>query len=377
MNEPRSDEEWVDFYADQHGIYRAFVGKLEDLLRDLLYEADIAPAWVLQFSEDADDFALALNRARRAGQTFDNPLESSLRAAGVTIAVESPMHAPQVGDLIRREFVVDPAGSLSIDEAVARNELLAGPEGSRSAEPAYEFPYYLVSLDERRLDLDEWGRFAGLKVRLEVKTELQDAWQDVADNFPFAEAASYPAEVRDILARSAVAMAAIEDDLVEARNTLSRLDAEFEDAVAAGDLQLPLNGVTLLAYVRSSDLVRSLTELSIDIGFGVTEYEPSWRRVESGLLWLLRSDEAHTLAELEEFLEQARPRARSTFTALLELVSDAGISLWAVPSDLVEWLWVILGRADAETIALLPYRDEIGHALNTLIGNPVSADDHE
>ena len=29
MNEPRSDREWADFYADQQGIYEAFVDKPE------------------------------------------------------------------------------------------------------------------------------------------------------------------------------------------------------------------------------------------------------------------------------------------------------------------------------------------------------------
>ena len=47
--------------------------------------------------------------------------------------------------------MVDPAGSLSIDEAAA-------PQPTVSRQPvgldalAYEYPYYLVALDERRLD---------------------------------------------------------------------------------------------------------------------------------------------------------------------------------------------------------------------------------
>lgn len=376
MNEQRSDQEWVDFYAEQRGIYRAFVDSLVDLVEVLLDDEDITYSWVISFSRNSDDLSETLNRARRNGERFDNPLESPLRVAGVSIGIGSSVHAPQISDLIEREFVVHPVGSLSVDEAAVRNERLTSPIGSR--ELTYEFPHYLISLDERRLELPEWSRFAGLKVRLEVKTHVQDCWEDISDDLPFDAAQSYPAEVRDLLVRSAAGLAAIDVDLAEAQHALWRLLAEYDNAIAAGDLKVPVNGASLLAYVRTSELVRSLAELGQEVGLRHDlDYEPGWEAVERRLLWLLRRADVHTLAELEDFLKQATPRARDILAEFVRVATDRGFTPWALPESVVEWLWIVLHRTDTETISLLWYADEIVHALNTLIGNPVTADEPE
>ena len=369
MSEPRSDQEWVDFYADQQGIYDAFVEKLEILIDDLLDEAEIDYGWAISFTRSPDLVGHALNRARRAGQAFDNPLESQLRVAGVTVKVETPVSVSEIADLVAREFVVDPAGSLSVEEAAARNDPLATPD--RVDELEYESPHYLVSLDERRLELAEWSRFAGLKVRIEVKTVLQDAWESIAVDLPYRAATSYPTEVRELLTRSALGVSAIDADLTEAKETLWRLVSDYEEAVVAGDLQLPVNGASVLAYLRVSELVRSLTELGHDVGLPPEPgYEVGWYETED-VLWLLRRADVHTIAELEDFLEQATPRACETLAEFEHLSTDRGFTPAAGPDHVVEWLWLVLRRADAETISLLRYNEEITYALNTLIGNPV------
>jgi hypothetical protein len=178
--------------------------------------------------------------------------------------------------------------------------------------------------------------------------------------------------VRDLVTRSARGLSAIDADLAEANRALWRLLAEYEETIATGDLRLPLNGVSLLAYIRTSELVRSLTEVAVDVGFeAYADYEPSWQAIEPGILWLLRVDDLHTLAELEDFLKQATPRARDTLAELARLTSDRDFTPWALPETVVEWLWLVLRRSDPETISFLKYRDELEAALNTLIGNPV------
>lgn len=371
MSEPRSDQEWVDFYAAQSGIYEVFVERLEGLLETLLVDDGIGYSWASSFWIGPVRLAYILNLARRAGRAFDNPLESPLRVAGVSVVVETPVSVSEIGGLVGREFVVDPAGTLSIEEAAGRSERPAEPAGSDGL--AYEFPHYLVSLDERRLELPEWAPFAGLKVRIEVRTLLQSSWLWLEDDLPFDVASSYPAEVRDLLARSSRGMSAIDADLAEAKDAILRLFAEYEEAIAAGDLQLPVNGVSLLAYMRTSELVRSLTELGQDVGLEADpEYAPDWYEIEHRILWLLRRSDVHTVDELEDFLKQATPRARDTLTELARVATDRGFTPWAWPESVVEWLWLVLRRADTETISLLRYADEVEYALNTLIGNPTA-----
>ena len=375
MSEPQSDREWVDVYADQRDVYDAFVGRLENLVESLLDDSEIGYDWVITFVRTPHAVGDQLARARRAGRTFVRPLESEVRVAGVIIGLRDNAAAADINDVILREFKVDDESSLPVEEAAAGTERL-GDE--RSKPVGYDFSHYLVSLDERRSELAEWSRFAGLKARIEVRTLLQDAWAGVDDGLPFYEAESYPAEVRELLTGAAARIAVADEQLTEVHHAIWRLYREYSEAIAAGELQIGVNGVSLMAYVENSELVSSLTELGVDVGLDHDpEYETGWQSIESGILWLLRRDDVHTLAELEAFLKQATARARVTLAELHRVVSDRDFIPWAIPEEIVEWLWLILRRADAETISLLSYRAELEYALNTLIGNPVPADEPE
>jgi ppGpp synthetase/RelA/SpoT-type nucleotidyltranferase len=361
VNEQRSDEEWADVYSDQRGVYDAFAESLEHLLRTLLEEDGVDYAWVSWFSRSPEAVASDLNRARRSGQVFDNPLESSLRVAGVNVVVETLAPVREIVELVSREFSVDAPASVSIEEAAARND-------------QHAYPYALVSLDERRRELAEWSRFAGLHLRVEVKTILQDAWEAIDLDFPFYEPGSYPGNVRDLLARCALGLAAVDTDLAEAKDAIARFLAEYEESIAAGELELPVNGVSMLAYMRTSELIQSLTDVAEDVGFpSEPDYVLDWADTYD-MVWLLRRADIHTLAELQRFLQKATPRTRDTLASLLLVATDRGFVPSAQPDLVVELLWLVLGRADAETISLLRYRDEMAYALNTVIGNQTTLD---
>ena len=56
---------------------------------------------------------------------------------------------------------------------------------------------------------------------------------------------------------------------------------------------------------------------------------------------------------------------------IASLSSEAAFLPWAIPDSIVEWLVLVLRRADSETVSFVGYYDEIDDAVNTLIGNPV------
>jgi hypothetical protein len=370
--EPVVDEvsEWATFYDERRDVYDEFAGRLNRLLDTLLEEEDLYP-WILTFSvPEWVDLAQAIVRARRAADVRGDPLDSHLRVAGLEVGVNSPDEVPAVEEVIRREFVVDSWASRTFEEVAERREHAGSPGGSDAL--AYEFPYYVVSLDERRLELPEWSRFAGVKLRLEVKTELQDAWVSIVDGLPWRAADDYPPEIRDVLAESARAVASADADLEQAQELIVRTIDEYEGAVAAGDLGLSLNGISLLAYLRTSELVESLCDAGRDVGLRRDpDYEPGFADIERSL-WLLQRAGVGTLAELDDFLRQATPRARDVLSELARVANEEGFTPWADADDVVEWLWLVLNRADAETVALTWYRGELENALNTLIGNPVA-----
>ena len=364
-------------------VYDQFLEELEGLLETLLEASDIHFALVTSFSRpghvtyDWNRAEHEFNQAELAGKKAKRPLESSLRLAGVKVVVGTAESSAEIADLVSREFVVDAARSLSIEHAAERNARLAQP--GRSDRLTYECPYYLISLDERRLELDEWSQFSGLEAWIEVRTELQDAWEDVVEDelladhpLPVQAAASwYPDDVRELVARSAHGLSLIDNDLAKAKHELERLHVEYQETIATDDLDLPLNVVSLSAYLKTSGLVRSLVELADDAGFASSSVdEAEWEDLD-GLLSLLRGADLDTIAELEDFLQRALPVADTTLAELERLATERGFTPSAQPNSIVEWLWLVTQRADAETVAGLRYQGGLEDALNTLLGNSV------
>ncbi len=367
---------WVDHYHEQHDLYEAFATRLKDPLRALCDDNGLEHSWMLPFDVHGDDLRRDLLQAWRSGEAIGDPFQSRLRVIGLTICFNSPADIEGLEELLEAEFVVDPAGSVTVAEAAARGGRLT--DDADGSGIAYELPSYLIELDERRSELPEWSAYAGLKLRIDATTQLHDAWRDVLAELPFRSATAFPVELRDALGRLASAVEATDAELALVRDSVEHLLEEHRQSVAAGKLDLPLNGITLLAYLHASELVQSLVELAAEVGFHYDENDwPGWNDIEEGPLWLLRRDGVESLAELDAFLRNALPRTRETLERFLELAADAGFTPWAMRDDIVEWLWLVFHRADAETIALMYYRDELQNALDTLIGNPVATDGPE
>ena len=366
---PSTIPAWVDHYVEQLGLYEAFAERMEALLRDLLPYRDIGFSWIITFDVRHDDLRRSLVDLWRDADRLVNPFDSELRAVGVTIGFHTPAELRELEELIEAEFVIDRAGSTTRAEAIDRN---AGTH--EDAAIAYHLPSYLVELDARRAELPEWSAYSGLKLRIDPTTELHDAWRDILYDLPFRHGTSYPAELRDLLSRVASTLVAADADVEYVSDAVDRLLEEYGHSVAAGELDLPLDGITLVAYLFASELVQSLVELGAELGFRHDPDDaPSWEDIEDYALWLLRRAGVASIAELDGFLRSTLPRARDTLSRFLKLVADEGYTPRTSREDLVVWLWLVFHRADARTVALAWYREEIQHGLNTLIGNPVGA----
>jgi hypothetical protein len=365
---------WVDHYLEGFDLYEAFASRLEDLLTTLFRDRGLDFEWMITFSISGDKLRRDLLAAWRNHEPVDDPFESSLRVIGLTIGLESPKGLQELEELLETEFVVDRTRSTTLAELGGRAGRLG--DAADGGTISYELPTYLIELDARRADLPEWSPYAGLKLRIDPTTHLHDAWRNTLDELPFRSTSSYPPELGDSLVRLASSVEAADTELGLFGDSVESLLDEHRESIAAGELDLPLNGITLLAYIHVSELVQSVVELAAEVGFRHDPDDwPGWIDIEDGTLWLLRRDGVETLAELDAFLGNALPRTRETLERFLELAADAGFTPWAMRDDLIEWLWLVFQRADAETVAFMYYRDEIERAVNTLIGNPVAASD--
>jgi hypothetical protein len=103
----RSLNEWADLCEDYRPLYQAFVERLERVIRDLPYDADLAYEQVWAWTSDVHEFSALIARLRREGQDFENPLEELTEWAGVGVRVVGHSEVKAATDAIRGALVTE------------------------------------------------------------------------------------------------------------------------------------------------------------------------------------------------------------------------------------------------------------------------------
>jgi hypothetical protein len=353
MTAPDSSlREWRAVYERRRPILVAFVERLDLLFDELLDDYE----WSYTWTEEPRAFLQRVYRARRAGVVFDDPIKELNGFAGLGIVVADATRATLAAETVERELEVNQDVSILPRQGADR--------------PA--FPRYSVSIPPAWAELSEWKPYEGLSVNVDVQTLLQHALERAESDLPYHWRRSYPESVQEKIAEYYSFVAAADECFDGIWTAIDELRARYEESVLRGELDLPVDGDSLVAYLRSSDTVAELVRIGIAAGLEpADEYEVDHLTVEQGLLWVLTRHEIVTLRELDDFLQNGIPRANEVLGDIVSLSAEAGLELSAVPDMIVEWLILVLRRADPETIQLIRYYQELDDVLNILIGNPI------
>ena len=277
VNERASDAEWHRRYADQRGVYDALVGRLRTWSGHRPTRGDRLRLGDLVLRRSGPGRVRAREGMRRDRQSARQPGGEPAAGRGVGIGIETPYEIAAIDELVRREFVVDPAGSLSIDEAQARSERLRHPVGLDTLR--YEYPYYLSRLDERRLALAGVVAFAGLKVRIELKTLLRTPGVGSTRN-SFRRRVVVSGRGPRPAGAVALALSAVDADLVEAKRAIARpprrvrRGSRGRRAPASAERRL---AARVPAHVGARRVDASSSDEQVGLGYD-PDYAPGWRR---------------------------------------------------------------------------------------------------
>jgi hypothetical protein len=218
----------------------------------------------------------------------------------------------------------------------------------------YEFVRHGVSLDETRAGLAEWRAYAGLVVDIRILTILQNAWEDLDVKLHYYNERSYPSEAQQLRVDLVEILRAADERFRQIGPTLEQSEERYAEQIRSGQLDAALDGESLRAYLQASETVATLVRIGIDAGLGPGEELLPGAQDLEGTLWLADKNDLETLADL------ARTSGENGFAPL------------AFAYSIVDWLLLVLRRADAATVGLLAYKDEIENAVNAVIGNPVA-----
>lgn len=280
-------------------------------------------------------------------------------------------HFEDIANVLEDDFTIDAEAS----NADRRLDELRLKSRAATAPIEYAFPRYVVALTEERAALPEWKPYAGLHAQIDVMTVLQWSWADIDDDLPYFWAGAYPTRTRKLLHDAIGHLAAADRALTEFERLTADVQQEYVNAVRRGNVGLELNGESIRSYLRNAEAVSSLTAAAIEAGLTRDdEYEVGDFSAEM-VLWVMRATGVETLPELDQFLREASERAPDVLRRIVLLAGERDYVPWAYPDSIVEWLLVVLRRADGTTVELTQHIEELEYALNTLIGNRIASDD--
>lgn len=367
MTDARSPDDWGDAYAELKGTLAAFAERLEELLRSLLQDEGLDYVESFWSTMKTDSLVERIYVRGREGRPVDDPL-AAFDLAAVTITTRTKTDSESICALVDREFDVDVESSLSFAAADASNKDLAG--GGQPGRVFYDYPRIVVALTDERRELPEWRRFDGLRAEIRVRTLLQGVWKQIDEQvLPYIWDSSYPDVVQEVVLRAATLVSEADDELVRISATTNEVESEYERALARGELDGRLDLSALYIYIRDSETIARLVSEAETAGM---QHDPDASLVSERNLWLVRRCGFNSAQELDAFIQRMESRAPDVYRKLLELVqAEDDFVPWAAPESVLEFLLLVLTRADADVVSLTRYRPSVENAINTLIGNRV------
>lgn len=347
------DSLWDERYRSEFDGYATCAKKLQQLLEDLLADADIDVVAIESRAKDPDSLKRKVESKR---EKYKRPLRDVTDLIGVRAIVYYLEDVEAVSEIIANEFEADAENS--VDKL---DELGSDRFGYRSV-------HHVVSLSDERAKLAEWGLFNGKRAEIQVRTATQHAWAAVEHKLNYKRASEAPRDLRRRLTRLSALFELADEQFSAVRKQLGEVEAQYSDDVKGGNLNLPIDKASLEAFVAESRVPREVLEQAEAAGFEVSSpdedgYQEAFDIDLGDLALALDQLGVKTVAEFDAIL-----RDGPSITEAIEVVGGNTFgqeSLWGSPADVLTVLMLYHGKAPDDLVASI-YDSETVEALRLI-----------
>jgi ppGpp synthetase/RelA/SpoT-type nucleotidyltranferase len=330
-----------------------FTAEMLRLIGSLLREEDID---VVQLEARTKTVDSLLEKVRRKTEKYADPLDQITDLTGIRIVTYYLEDLPRVAAILAHEFEVDWDNTVDWRSA-------AEPE-----QFGYESSHYIVCLPARRLEFGEWRAFAGFRAEVQVRTALQHTWASISHKLVYKRDELSPAPLRRRLARLSALLGLADEQFSELAREAAELQNTYTARVSSGELDIPLDPLSLRAYTGSPEVRRAVTELAQAGGWVLIQPPDSAAIVEQDTRDLLRVCAALGVETVGELGSAAlAPAARRTVAAFRKLRQPGSVDTDITAEDLLTRLLIVHRRADLDVFGKV-YRREVVDVLQKVLG---------
>ncbi|MGW3092263.1 GTP pyrophosphokinase [Streptomyces sp. NPDC001102] len=331
-------------YRRQFVLQNEFTERLQNLLTALLAAADISVAQVQGRTKSVDSLVEKIRRKDK----YRDPLSEITDLTGIRIVTYYLEDVDRVAGLLAKNFTVD----------------ISGQEINRPEAPSefgYESSHLVIRLAEQRAHLDEWRKFAGLTAEIQVRTVLQHAWASISHKLIYKREGQTPLPLRRSFARLSALLGVADEQFSSLASRASQLEETYSKNVSSGELDLPLNPLSVQAYTNAPEVRSDLARIAEQGGWQLLDEAASTTVIERDTHNLLEICQRLRLETVRQLAEAAlSPDAGKTAMAIGARYATEPGEVSA--PDLLNRLLIVHRQVAAEALRGMYARTDI-HAL--------------
>lgn len=298
-NEQQSSQAWTDQFQLERGTYSLLAEKVSGLLLDLLKSQRIDH---VQIEHRAKSISSLKDKLERKGGEY-TCLKDVTDLAGVRIILYYTEDVDRVGDLIRQEFEVDENHSIQKSTELTHDQF------------GYLSDHYVVRLNPERTKLLEWRALVGHQVEIQIRTTTQHAWAAIEHKLRYKAPQEIPKELKRRLSRLSALFEIADEQFSSLRTATQQLEAEYENSVRNGDLDLGLDSKSLVAYTSTADTCSRFRHAIEEAGYEIRPVDDAKSRARlvrdrRDLLTALRGTGFESVAGLDREIKKILDRPK-------------------------------------------------------------------
>ncbi len=307
-------------FYEQRLRYEIFAQRLYFLLDELLSHTNIPIDHITRRVKTLESFLEKVEGKRY----YDAPFDTITDIAGLRIVTYYHDHIDQVRELLEREFTID--ADQSVDKSA---NLEADRFGYRSL-------HLVVSLSPVREGLAEWQPFQGMAAEIQIRSILQHAWAAFSRQFDYKVPSFAPDKVRRELFSLSARLEAADNDFARFRDEITAITQEYQQDVADGQLEVPLDLESLKQFVEQHVSPQHWAEIGVQAGMEpLPQILPRFSNsLLRGLLQTLQAVNIATLTECERVFQELESRIPE-LQLFVSAIHAKNHRVYAVPVDVL------------------------------------------
>ena len=230
----------INQYAIKKDLFAELGGVVYSLLKTLVHQ-EVHTHQITYRVKDKESLATKIVRKNYKYQDINEITD----LVGFRIILYFEDDINEVERIISKEFNVDRFNS------VDKRDVDAEKFGYRSL-------HYVVSLNERRLELPEYKRFENIKFEIQIRSILQHSWAEIEHDIGYKGANEIPRTARRTFYRIAALLEQADIEFVKLKQELRRHESKLIQEMTAETKGLLIDKASLKAFIQESTIITEI-----------------------------------------------------------------------------------------------------------------------